>query len=179
MDLNRLDPFKRRSRTDGVAIKYNDCSEKGKWENVTIESQNLTSSSIRNGYNQWWTTGGLRLHNILANKRKTTWVERSLENLTNINNGKAIRTMMSTKHPTGWLWSDKRLRVGNKVRCIQALSSTLPTMINKTKACRALEEKRCWRCHKETEDVQHILSACEMNAKLIQERHNRLVNKIG
>ena len=83
------------------------------------------------------------MHNILANKRKTTWAERSLENLTKINNGKAIRTMMPTKHPTGWLWSDKGLRVGNKVRCVQALSSTLPTMINKTKACRSLEEKRC------------------------------------
>ena len=28
--------------------------------------------------------------------------------------------MMSTKHPRGWLWSDIGLRVGNKVRCVQA-----------------------------------------------------------
>lgn len=42
-----------------------------------------------------------------------------------------------------------------------------------------MEEKRCRRCRSEIEDDQHILSACIINNKLIQERHNRLVNKIG
>ena len=58
---------------------------------------------------------GLQLHTIQVSKRKTTWINRRLQNISNINNGKAIRTMMSTKHPRGWLWSDIVLRVGNKV----------------------------------------------------------------
>ena len=106
---------------------------------------------------------GLRLHNLQPNKRKTTWAERRFENLAKINNGKAIGTMVLTKYPRGLLWSDKGLTVRNKVRCVQTLSSTLPTMINKTRGRTDLEEKRCRRCRKEVEDDQHILSACEMN----------------
>ena len=91
----------------------------------------------------------LRLHNLQANKRKTTWAERRFENLAKINDKNAIRTMMLTKHPRGWLWSEKGLRVRNKVRCVQTLSSTLPRMVSKTRGCTDLEEKQCRRCHKE------------------------------
>ena len=64
--------------------------------------------------------------------------------------------MMLTEHPRGWLWSDwGLLRVRNKVRCIQTLSSTLPTMINKTRRRADLEEKRCRRCRKEIGDSKH------------------------
>ena len=41
-----------------------------------------------------------------------------------------------------------------------------------------MEEKRCRRCRAEIEDDQHILSACIINNKLIQERHNQIVKKI-
>ena len=100
---------------------------------------------------------GLKLHNTQASKRKTTWADRELENISKINNGNAMRTMMSTKHPRGWLWSDKGLRVGNKVRCVQALSSTLPTMINNTRGHTDMEEKHCRKCRSEAEDGQHFI----------------------
>ena len=121
----------------------------------------------------------LRLQNIQSSQRKTEWIKRRQEKLSKINNGRAIMTMMKTKYPKEWLWSDRGLKVGNKIRCIQALSSTLPTMINKTRGRSDMEEKRCRQCCSETEDGQHILSKCELNRKLIQERHDRLVNEIG
>ena len=87
--------------------------------------------------------------------------------------------MIPSKHPRDWLWSDRGLKVGNKIRCIQALSSTLPTKINKTRGRTDMEEKKCRQCHLEIENDQHIPSTCEYNKKLIQERHNWLVHKIG
>ena len=84
---------------------------------------------------------GLKLQNAQANKRKTTWTDRKLANISKINNRHAIRTMILIKHPRDWLWSEKGLRVWNKVRCVQALLSTLPTMINKTRGCMDMEEK--------------------------------------
>ena len=42
-----------------------------------------------------------------------------------------------------------------------------------------MEEKCCHQCHCEIEDDQHILLKLKFNKKMIQERHNRLVNKIG
>ena len=87
--------------------------------------------------------------------------------------------MMLTKHLRGWLWWDRALGVGNKVGYAQALSSTPPTRINKKSGQTDVEEKHCQRCRSEIEDDHHILSACVMNNKLIQERHYSLVNKIG
>ena len=63
--------------------------------------------------------------------------------------------MKANKHLRGWLWSDKGLTTRNKVRCVQASSSTLPTMINKTQGCRDLDEKKCYECRKEIEDNQN------------------------
>lgn len=69
-------------------------------------------------------------------------------------------TMMESKHSKEWLWSDRVLKVGNKIRCIQALSSTLQFLINKPRGRNNMEENRC-QCRCEIEDDQQILSKCE------------------
>ena len=74
------------------------------------------------------------LQSTQGNQTKSAWSKRKLDDLKGINNSKAIRTMMATKHHRGWLCSDKGVKTRNKVRCIQALSSTVQTMINKTEA---------------------------------------------
>lgn len=54
--------------------------------------------------------------------------------------------MMKFKHTRDWLCLDRGLRTGNKVECIQVLSSTLPTMVNKTRGCTDMIEERCRKC---------------------------------
>ena len=39
--------------------------------------------------------------------------------------------MFKSKISRDWLWMDCRLSLGNKIRCIQALSNTTPNQINK------------------------------------------------
>ena len=75
----------------------------------------------------------LRLHNLQANKRKTTWAERRFENLAKINDKNAIRTMMLTKHPRGWLWSEKGIesQKQSKVRPDPIINSTKDGKQNK------------------------------------------------
>ena len=150
-------------------------SEKMLLSDDTISQAIATEIDPRNGER----LERLRLHNVQPNQRHGEWTKRREERLSKINNGRAIRTMMQSKHPRDWLWSDRGLKVGNKIRCIQALSSTLPIKINKTRGRTDMEEKKCRKCHLKIEDDQHILSTCEYNKKLIQERHNRLVDKIG
>ena len=77
---------------------------------------------------------GLQLHNMQSSQRHTEWIRRRQERLSKISNRRAITAMMQSKHFRDWLWSNRDLRVGSKIRCIQALPSTLPTKINKTRS---------------------------------------------
>ena len=77
-----------------------------------------------------------------------------------------------------WIWTKRGLKVGDKIRTIQALSCTLPTKINKTRGNSDISVKRC-KYGKSIEDDTHILNNCELNHQLIVKRHDHLVGKIA
>ena len=83
----------------------------------------------------------LNLQNI-NNKRET--VMKHLETqIERQNIGKALMTMIRSKHKRSWLWTKRGLTPGNKLRYMQALSGTLPTKINKTRG-KADQETRLY-----------------------------------
>ena len=66
------------------------------------------------------------------------------------------------------------------VKSSQALSGTLPTMINKTRGRGNLDEKRCKRCRSgAAEDDVHILASCKYNKDLITKHHDYVTKKIA
>ena len=95
------------------------------------------------------------------------------------NNGKAILTMFESTISRDWLWSDRGLTPGDKIRSIQALSNTSPNQMNKTRGEPDVRRRRCRKCNEELEDDQHILNKCKLNEGLMTRRHDHLVKKIG
>lgn len=65
----------------------------------------------------------LGLQNI--DNKKEGMMKRRVKTLEKQNNGKALTTMLSSKHKRSWLWLQRRLTPGNKIRLIQAPSGTL------------------------------------------------------
>ena len=119
----------------------------------------------------------LNLQNI-NNKREA--VMKHLETqIERQNNGKALMTMIRSKHKRSWLWTKRGLTPGNKLRYMQALSGTLPTKINKTRGKADPNTKKCKRCNSnKIEDHAHILSACPYIKELITKRHDYIVKKL-
>ena len=100
-------------------------------------------------------------------------MKRYQQDLEKQNNGKSRTTMLKSTHKQSWIW-------GNRGRLIQALSGTLPTMINKTRGRGILDEKRCKRCRSgATEEDAHILASCKYNKDLIKKRHDYVTKKIA
>ena len=88
---------------------------------------------------------------------------RSFKELKQMNTGWLLRD---------WLWNDRGLAPGDKIRNMQVLSNTTPNQIDKMR-------RRCRQCHEELEDDQHILNKCKLNEGLMTMRHDHLVKKIG
>ena len=87
--------------------------------------------------------------------------------------------MTKSKVKRDWLWSNQGLKVGDKMRAIQALSNTLPMNVNKTQGNPDMNIKK-YQCRNNIEDDAHILNSCELNHKLITLRQNdHLVSKIA
>ena len=87
--------------------------------------------------------------------------------------------MTKSKVKRDWLWSNQGLKVGDKMRAIQALSNTLTMNVNKTQGNPDMNIKK-YQCRNNIEDDAHILNSCELNHKLIKLRHNdHLVSKIA
>ena len=100
------------------------------------------------------------------------------ERMVRQNNGCFMVTTFASKTSRAWLWTRRGLKVGDKIRAIQALSCPLPTTVNKTRGNPDLTAKRC-KCRKSIEDDAHVLNSCELNHKLIIKRHDHLVSKIA
>ena len=100
------------------------------------------------------------------------------DRLYNQNNGHFIITTFGSNMTRDWIWTKCGLKVGDKIRAIQALSCTLPTKINKTRGNADISVKRC-KCGKFIEYYAHILNNCELNHQLIVKRCNHLVGKIA
>ena len=49
------------------------------------------------------------------------------------NNEKALVTSLKSRHKRIWLWTQRGLKPGEKLRYLQALSGMLPTKVNKTR----------------------------------------------
>ena len=121
-----------------------------------------------------------RLNLINAPNMKEEHQRHLEEQLVRQNNGRAMTTMMSSKHRRTWLWTQRGLMPGNKIRLIQALSSTLPTKVNKTRGNQDRRAKICTRCKKnEVEDDGHILARCTYGKDLITKRHDYVSKKIA
>lgn len=121
-----------------------------------------------------------RLNLINEPNMKEAHMKRLEEQLEKQNNGRAIVTAMSTIHRRTWLWTGRGLKPGNKIRLIQALSSTLPTKVNKTRGNPDRRAKICTRCKRnEIEDDSHILSRCTYGKDLITKRHDYVAKKIA
>ena len=102
--------------------------------------------------------------NLHGQKKKEQSYKKMEDELKKMNNGRAIVTAMNSRHRRNWIWTQRGLKPGNKIRLIQALSGTLPTMINKTRGIPDRRKKICTRCRKgEIEDDEHILSRCTFN----------------
>ena len=121
-----------------------------------------------------------RLNLINAPNMKEEHQRRLEEQLERQNNGRSMTTMMSSKHRRTWLWTQRGLTRGNKIRLIQALSSTLPTKVNKTRGNQDRRAKICTRCKKnEVEDDGHILARCTYGKDLITKSHDYVSKEIA
>ena len=109
--------------------------------------------------------------------KKTVTSQRE-ERIVRQNSSRFMVTTFASKTSRAWLWTRRGLKVGDKIRAIQALSCSLPTKVNKTRGNPDLTAKRC-KCRKSIEDDAHILNSCELNHKLIIKRHDHLVSKIA
>ena len=94
------------------------------------------------------------------------------------NNSHFITTIFRSKTNRDWLWTKRGLKVGCKIRKIQALSCTLPTKVNKTWGNPDMSDKQ-WKCKSGIEDDTYILNSCKSNYKLITLWHDHLVAKIA
>lgn len=88
-----------------------------------------------------------------------------------------ITTTFKSKAKSDWQWTNRGLRVGDKVRAIQALSCTLPTKVNKRRGNPHMSIKQ-YKCRNGTEDDSHILNNCEIKTLAIglavtEARHNK------
>ena len=106
----------------------------------------------------------LGLQNV---NKKIEEVMRRLEiQLENQNNGKASATSIRSKHKRSWLWMQRDLKPGEKLRYIQALPQTLPTKVNKIRRIADLKMKTCRRCKtNKIEDDAYILAAYALTTK--------------
>ena len=92
-----------------------------------------------------------------TNKREV--IKRLEKQLECQNNGKALVTPLKSKHKRSWLWTQRGLKLGEKLRFTQALSETLPTKVNKTRGREDTRAKICKRSQmNQVEDDGHILS---------------------
>lgn len=67
-------------------------------------------------------------------KRKREEVMKRLEDQLGCqNNEKALVTSLKSRHKRIWLWTQRGLKPGEKLRYLQALSGMLPTKVNKTR----------------------------------------------
>ena len=122
----------------------------------------------------------IRLNLLQYTNRKEEMMKRYEQDLEKQNNGKSRTMMLKSTHKRSWIWGNRGLKPGSKLRLMQALSGTLPTMINKTRRRENLDEKRCKRCRSgATEDDAHILALCKYNKDLITERHDYVTKKIA
>ena len=112
---------------------------------------------------------------VVAKKTVTSQRE---ERIVRQNNSRFMVTTFASKTSRAWLWTRRGLKIGDKIRAIQALFCSLPTKVNKTRGNPDLTAKRC-KCRKSIEDDAHILNSCEFNHKLIIKRHDHLVSKIA
>ena len=76
----------------------------------------------------------------MAKKAVTSQREKLIERQ---NNGRFMVTTFTSKTSRDWLWTKRGLKVGDKIRAIQALSCSLPTKVNKTRGNPNLTVKRC------------------------------------
>lgn len=74
-----------------------------------------------------------------------------------------------------WIWTDRGLKPGDKIRCLQAFSNTTPNIINKTRGESDMQLRKCRQCKEELDDDKHILSKCKLSNGLITKRHDHLV----
>ena len=72
-----------------------------------------------------------------------------------------ITTTFKSKAKRDWLWTNRGLKVGDKVRAIQALSCTLPTKISKRRGNPDMSIKQ-YKCQNDTEEDSHVLNNCEI-----------------
>ena len=122
----------------------------------------------------------IKLNLLQYGNKKEEIMKRYEQDIITQNNGRARLTMINSRHKRSWLWNERGLKPGNKLRLIQALSGTLPTMVNKTRGRDNLEEKKCKRCKSgATEDDAHILASCKYNKDLITKRHDYVAKKIA
>lgn len=106
---------------------------------------------------------------INTNKKKVKDEERmkSEERIEEQNNGKAIITMSESKVTRDWIWTDRGLTPGGKIRCIQPMSNSAPTMNNKNRGDPDMVKRRCRWCKDGIEDDAYIFSKCQMSEGLI------------
>ena len=122
----------------------------------------------------------IRLNLLQYTNKKEETMKRYEQDLEKQNNRKSRTTMLKSTHKRSWIWGNRGLKPGSKLRLIQALSGTLPTMINKTRGRGNLDEKICKRCRSgATEDDAQILASCKYNKDLITKCHDYVTKKIA
>ena len=122
----------------------------------------------------------IRLNLLQYTNKKEETMKRYEQDLEKQNNRKSRTTMLKSTHKRSWIWGNRGLKPGSKLRLIQALSGTLPTMINNTRGRGNLDEKKCKRCRSgETEDDAQILASCKYNKDLITKCHDYVTKKIA
>ena len=95
------------------------------------------------------------------------------------NNGRANLTKFDSKISRDWIWTERGLSPGDKIRCIQALSNTTPNRMNKTRGETDIFKRKCRQCKTEIENDHHILNKCRVNEGLITKRHDYRVKKMA
>lgn len=88
----------------------------------------------------------LKMTNTNHSKIKEEQRKRSEEKIEQQNNEKAVITIFDSKISRDWIWTDRGLSPGDKIRCIHALSNTTPTNNNKYRGDMDMTKRRCRQC---------------------------------
>ena len=84
--------------------------------------------------------------------------------------------MFGSKVARDWIWTERGLSPGDKLRCIQAKINSTASMNNKHRGDSDMNKRRCRLCRDGIEDDAHILNKCRMNESLITKRHDYIVH---
>ncbi|XP_047127554.1 uncharacterized protein LOC124808477 [Hydra vulgaris] len=124
-----------------------------------------------------WEKAGFEGIELKAARRHCE-VER-LNNIGNITNGVALKTIAEVSSVNRYWMIDDNLKSGNKILVWKAMAGAIPTKINLSRCVADQTLKKCRRCSLTAETDGHILAGCHTSSDAYSKRHKMLCDKLA